>query len=560
MSDVSVSVVENRVVVAPFGAGALSPLVELASGFADASEASATLSQEWAEGTEPGGPGTKSAKGWAEDAEGFRDELSGIVEAIDPIDIDSLFVFRDASENIVGQVRNDAAWDILLAALETVDGLSITSVATVDESSPLVIVDADGFVLYEAPLPGAGDTSAETVAARGSRNSLAARLGQSLDDYGSPLDSFGANRLRRYHYKRRKRLLSETVQLKIGLFGDSFTHNRTRWSGDFAATLVAELGDAGGGWTGFGFITGSPAGPYVHGGTQPSLTNGNVRSTYGVSHNGNWTGAYATVPSPDTCCAISSTPGDEIRATFPASPTLSGVDFFWIGTADGVMEYSWDGTSWTTINVQGTVGACSFAALAGVPGSGSGTLRIRVVSGECRPAGINWKSAASGVVVHKLAATGSKMAQLAVQTATASWRAAVAALGLDTAVVMHGTNDQGTVPISTPAVFATDAETVLNGLNTAIPGVDRLLAMPPENQRTTNTYPMPAYKAAASPIAAALGCAFLDHQRNFGDPGNPTEYGSSGTTPLFNADLIHPEPATGGRALLDGFLRFLAAA
>jgi len=28
----------------------------------------ATLSQEWAEGTEPGGPGTKSAKGWAEDA------------------------------------------------------------------------------------------------------------------------------------------------------------------------------------------------------------------------------------------------------------------------------------------------------------------------------------------------------------------------------------------------------------------------------------------------------------------------------------------------------------
>lgn len=41
MSDVSVSVVENRVVVAPFGAGALSPLVELASGYANSSLSSA---------------------------------------------------------------------------------------------------------------------------------------------------------------------------------------------------------------------------------------------------------------------------------------------------------------------------------------------------------------------------------------------------------------------------------------------------------------------------------------------------------------------------------------
>lgn len=39
-----------------------------AARFAGNSASSATLSQEWAEGTEPGGPGTKSAKGWADEA------------------------------------------------------------------------------------------------------------------------------------------------------------------------------------------------------------------------------------------------------------------------------------------------------------------------------------------------------------------------------------------------------------------------------------------------------------------------------------------------------------
>lgn len=494
----------------------------------------------------------------ADRSRGYADDLAEIVESLDVGISTDLFVFKDGDDNIVGRVKPDAKWDILLDALKRADGLEITHVETVGDSSPLVIVDAESNVLYEAQVETGDDPGAEIIAARGTRTALGDRLSQSLDAYGSPLDSFNANRLRRLHYKRRKRLLSEAVQLHIGLFGDSFTHNRARYSGDLAATLISEMGDAGGGWTGFGFITGSPAGPYVHGGTQPSFTNGNARSAYGVSHNGAWTGAYGNVPSPDTCCAISSTAGNEIRATFPASPTLSGVDLFWIGTADGVMEYSWDGTSWTTINVQGTVGACSFAALTGFPSGVSGTLRLSVVSGECRPAGVNWKSAASGVVVHKLAATGSRMQQLATQAAVASWRAAVAALGIDTAIVMHGTNDQGAS--RTPAQFAADAQTVLNNLQTAIPGVDRMIAMPPENQRVGNAVAMSAYKAAVAPVAAEANVAFLDHQRNFGDPANPTEYGSAGATPLFNTDLIHPEPATGGKALLDGFVRFFGAA
>lgn len=454
----------------------------------------------------------------------------------------------DAGGRLLGQVP-DPAVALLVATAATA-----AIYETTDNGATAYILDAGGRIV--TTLGGSGSTGTELIAARGSRASLDNRLSQSLDAYGSPLDSFNANRMRRYHYKARKRLLGEAVRLPIGLWGDSFTFNTSRWSGDFAATIIAAYGDGGGGWAGFGFNAAS--GTWVHGGTQPANLNGNVRATYGVSLAGTWDQSYAIVPSPDTCCAISSTAFAEIRATFPASPILSGADLFWIGTADGVMRYSWDNASWTTLNVQGSVGDCSFASLANVPTSGPGTLYLQVVSGTCKPAGINWKSAASGVVVHKLAATGSKLSQLATQAAIASWKSAVAALGLDCGFVMHGTNDQGSS--NPPSQFAADATTVLGALQTAIAGIDRLFLMPPENQRTGMAYPMTAYKAAVAPVAANLGISFVDLQRNFGDPANPTEYGSAGATPLFNADNIHPEPTTGGRAIVDAVLRFLAAA
>lgn len=477
---------------------------------------------------------------------GIDAAISGNYETLYPYN--SLLVL-DAGGRIIGQVPDPAVANLVAY------GATITTYETLDTSAGAYLFDAGGRIA--ATLGGTGTTGVEVTTARGSRGTLDQRLSQSLDAYGSPLERFSPSRWRRYHYKRRKRLIGEASRLPIGLFGDSFTFNIARYSGDFANYHFTLYGDGGGGWTGFGFNDAN--GVFSHTGTQPANINGNIRTTsYPVTFSGDWNRAYATVPAPDTCCAISSVNGAEIRASFPSSPALNGVDLFWIGTADGVMRYSWDGSTWTTINVQGTVDACSYAALTGFPTSGAGTLYLQVVSGTCKPAGVNWKSAASGAIIHKLAATGSRMAQLAVQAATASWKAAVAALGIDSAIVMHGTNDQGAGASTTQ--FATDGTTVMTALQTSIPGLDRLWAMPPENQRTTNTFQMKAYKAAAAPAAAVLGVAFLDQQRNFGDPDAPTEYGAAGATPLFNVDLIHPEPSTGGRSLVDGFIRFLESA
>lgn len=145
------------------------------------------------------------------------------------------------------------------------------------------------------------------------------------------------------------------------------------------------------------------------------------------------------------------------------------------------------------------------------------------------------------------------MQQLAVQAANASWRAAVAALGIKTALVMHGANDQAS---RTRTQFAADTETVVAGVRAAMPGVDLALIAEPENQLGRPTK-MKTFQAALAEKAKALGTAFLNLQRSFGDPDNPAEYGSAGAVPLMNADNLHPEPATGGRGILDAVLRFL---
>jgi hypothetical protein len=345
----------------------------------------------------------------------------------------------------------------------------------------------------------------------------------------------------------------------ISLSGTSWTQNSNRWSGGFANALVAEQGDGGGGWTGFGFVSAGST-PYVDGGSQPGSINGNARSTYGLTYVGTWTstnnGDYSAVPSPDNACVASSTAGDYIKATAPASPTLSGVDLFWIGTANGVLSYSWDNVSFTNINVQGTVGDCSFAALTGFPTSGAINLYLKVVSGTCKPAGVNWLSAASGVVVHKLGCGGHSAAELAVQAIKTSWQAAMARLGITTAQIMHGTNDQGAAGVG-PATYASNHQAIVGGIKTALPGADIIIVMEAENARTTNVTTMPALSAAAAAVAGAADYAFYDLQWDFGDPTNPGEYQSTGARPLFNAaDLFHPEPATGGRLIEAALLNF----
>lgn len=410
-----------------------------------------------------------------------------------------------------------------------------------------------------------GNGSLSNNVANNARNAATAQIA-TFDDSGedaAPMPSrVNCAALRQYRYRRRRltREVPEAIQNVIGLFGTSWTDGASRWSTGFAVSVIAEQGDAGGGWTGAGFYSPGTT-PYVDGGDQPSSIKGNIRPTlYPITYVGDWASGEAGAPSdlfglaisPDMCCAQSSTADDYLLFKAPAAAAISGVTLYWVNTADGEAEYSWDNASWTSIATQGAnIGDAGFAALAGAPSAGPATLYVRVVSGTVKVSGINWKSSAAGAVLHKFAAGGQNINSLATIAVNASWQAAIASFGLNTASVFEGTNDQN---VTTAAQFADNYVTVTTALRTAIPAADILIAVEAENQREGNIHPMKEFAAAARQVAADNAYAFYDTQNDFGSADDPDFYGPDGPLPLFDATKFHPEPTTGGQLLETGFL------
>ena len=197
------------------------------------------------------------------------------------------------------------------------------------------------------------------------------------------------------------------------------------------------------------------------------------------------------------------------------------------------------------------------AALSGVP-SGAFTLDIEVVSGTCQPQGVNLTSAAAGVRVHKLGSSGSQAAHWAAVNAT-GFQTQIAALGLDGVQILLGTND--TANDRTPTQFSGDIATIAARVLAAVPSIDRLVTMPPENQRGEDVR-MADCAAKVSDLCITERMAFLNLQPAFGDASNPSEYGSDGTLPLFLSDHTHPVylPDPNGAKIVREILGFLGVA
>lgn len=461
-----------------------------------------------------------------------------------------LAVYLDGAGKLFGLVYGDAAWDLLLTGVKTRDFTIEIFERNGQDVSELVIVDANGYVLWR-PSTSAALTDAinEIAAARGNQSSLNARLSQWLNSTGNPKSKLiGREFLRQCHQRLTSLALGEGGQLNIACGpGDSFTQNGSRWPTAFTNYLVSKYGDGGGGWTGYSYF-GAYSGPYVIGGTQPSTLNGNARSTlYPVRFKGAWDRVYNASVSPDLGHVFSSTPGDMIERDLPAAPTHTAIKLFWIGTADGVIRWRIGAGSWTTQNVQGTVGALQYVDLA--VSAGAQTIQIEVVSGTVKLCGDNALSSANGVRVHKIAGSGSQVSQWVAQTA-ADQQAGWAALGINAFLMMDGTNSQGSVV--SPSVWKTNMATLIDRMRAAVAYPDIAILMPPDNQRTTNTYAMPLYADQARDLSVEKNVTFRDFQPDFGV--QPSDYASTSGYPLFQSDNIHPEPLTGGRLLVQGAL------
>jgi hypothetical protein len=382
-----------------------------------------------------------------------------------------------------------------------------------------------------------------------------------------PTNPLNIGFMRKSKHLLMKRLLPspESARVIFNCAGDSYTHNASRWTKYFAEYMVAKYGDGGGGWCGFSY---SSAGTPPYGvGNQPSSLNGNVRAaTYPTLIFATPIASYASKNMPDISALTLAATGQYAFQAFPALPVHNGIDLFFEGTTDGVVKYrhgtyvsgavddpaSYSWGSNTNINLQGTVGATQIADIKTGMTSGAGAVIVEWVSGTSIVSGVNLKSTANGVVVNKIAASGSQANSWYSRDAT-NWQTGIAALGGDVFIYMDGPNSQSSTV--TPATWGAYVETIMTRVRVALPGSDILVVTPPENQRTDNRISILSYQVEAVARAIKNRYTFLDLQTAFGDGGNATEYGSAGIIPLFNADLLHPEPATGGRLMLKEFLR-----
>lgn len=518
------------------------------------------------------------------DAEAARSEALEAASAFqslidwDTLDESVLFRFRAAGRAIVGSVGLDAGWDIKLKQLRTSDAVGVTFFETLDTGlSDGALLDANRRVLatlpdgrigglvetatttsfFETLDPSAqvlfldpnrrvlgyvapeNNASAELVALRGTRGSADERVSQFLTPYGAPkLAELNRPIMRQAHRRLTQRALGEAAQLVVVIIGDSWSQNASRWSRAFTQYLKGQYGDAGGGWFGFGYYA-SYSGPYAG---SVSTRNGNADG-WASSYFGAWDRVYNGAPSPDLSLIFSSTVGDRVTIDTPASPVLSAVRLFYVPTADGEIRYRWGAGTWTTLSLIGT-DPLATSLLANLPG-GASTLEIEITAGTVKLCGLDFQSAASGVRVHKIAGSGSAVADWVAQPATA-WKSGITALGGHAFVLMDGTNSQGQA--ATPTAWKGSMSTLIGRIREASAIPDILIAMPAENGRTDNAYPMSAYADAGRELALELSCAFRDTQPGFGD--SPADYMSDGPNPLFNADKIHPEPPVGGRPIV----------
>jgi hypothetical protein len=544
---------------------------------------------------------------------------SDVFETLDPV---GALWMLDSGQRVLAQLADAALVGQNTAAIAALQamGVGIDTFETLDTLS-LMVTDAGDRVIQA--IYATDPALAAMVAANAADlSTIKNRIASAVTMDGAPIvNPYRPSLLRQAHYRLTKLSLPtpEAALLSIVAAGDSYTHNASRWSGPFTDIMVAKYGDAGMGFTGFGFLpsgntapwyvtrftasisgdtltvtaidptssplaigqivlaTGVAAGTYITalgtgtggvgtytvgvsqtvtsrtmtGKNQPTYLNGNVRpSKYPCRLYGNIAGTYYTGAGVDLAMATFSASGDAVEIDFPASHPNTVARLLYVSRPGAQARYTIDGgTTWTTLDLSaGTEGL--LAALTISPPSAVGTLRIEWVAGTCQINGV-FARGASGVVVSKIAATGSHILHWANAAAT-SWETGLAALDAALVVYMDGTNSQ-TISTS-PGDWGTRLQTIVSRARTAVPGIDVMIATPPENQRTTNTVPMTAYATEARKRAMAMRFCFNDMQDAFGDPANPTEYGSTGPVPLFAADLIHPDPLTGGRALVAEFL------
>ena len=347
---------------------------------------------------------------------------------------------------------------------------------------------------------------------------------------------YGFEYLRETHQRLRSLSLGDSVRFNIGFQGDSWTHNSLRYILPLFTTLKDQYGGLGDGWIGFAFAS-------------PGQTNGSVRGFNIAALAGTWTTAYATGSGPDAGSVTSDAVGATASTTLSTYTAERNIYLLALG-GSGSITYKVGAAGAVTVDLTTMTGVQKINM--GLI-TGSAAVVITVVSGSVTLFGMIESLTGKGVGVHKLGSTGSRASQWAALDPV-KVRACLAALELDLVGILLGTNDQAQP--ATKAAFKASIEVMIINIRAARPTADILLVAPCENMRGL-PIPIKDYADAMYELAVKYQCAFVDLQPNFGE--KPADYSSTSQRPWFLPDDIHPDPVTGGRAIVSAVLKPITA-
>ena len=329
--------------------------------------------------------------------------------------------------------------------------------------------------------------------------------------------------------------------------GDSWSTTTMYYVQPLTKALVAKYGDAGPGWTGFGF-------------SGTGVATGNARpDVLALTRTGSWlsyavdaTNLYGTAPMPGHSAAVSTASGDTFSLQYnkPANgPDISAVELFAIASNTATAQYRFNGGTWVPLDLTGS----GFKAinLGAVPAD-SFSLDVQALSAGVNLGGALYKTTAKGIVVHKAGASGTRSQQWA-SVDPAIYQASLAALAPNLLFCLGGTNSQSAYPAETERGYV---QTLISRWKTALTAADICLATPPENVRV-NAVRMADIAEVQRQLAHQNAITHLNLQSVFGDADSPASYAFGSARPMLDNTGFHPSDTNGAFGTADRIQRLM---
>ena len=330
------------------------------------------------------------------------------------------------------------------------------------------------------------------------------------------------------------------ARLQIGMIGDSYTQNRSRYTKRLKQTLTAQYGDLGAGFLGFASF--SAAG--LNGSVDDTELNYTIAYTNWTTKNG---GGYGPDAGHVTSLSNNASLSIQVLKTVETNKlyyvNTPGTAGFHYRIRDAVTTQSW-----VTVSTDATL-SLGITAIDTRTNIAPYNIDIEALGLGVSLIGSEAVKAGPGVVAHKLGCSGGRADQFAVNTVS---QAALNALNLDLIIIMFATNEQA--GNATPASFKTALQNIITTVRSVKPGIDVILMLPCYTQyelEIPKAYKLHDYGAVMLQVAASNNAAFIDFSDVFGPATQLQNLIDAG---LMATDRIHPSTTgvgSGGYLMAD---------